>query len=86
MKNHDLFKRGGRFFLPKELIEERPFLVQFICSTVVIVRAELMYLHNGIDYEGFCSEWDLVDDFRKAPIYKALITENNTFTGWQKYE
>jgi len=83
MSNQNLFRRRlGKFNIPTSLISDKPLDVLKILSTVIILRAEHMFVFDAIDYMGISDNFDIVPVGEEIPWYRATITENGII--WQK--
>ena len=81
MNNPGLFKRKGLVRINKESIQDNPKLVLEALSTMLIVRAEHMYLYNYIEYQGYSELFDITEDF-EAPSEYAAVFKDDKFAGW----
>jgi hypothetical protein len=75
-------KRKGKFSLPLELINTSPRTVLKILKDVIIVRAEVMYVSNSIEYYGISDQFDEISDRCVVPTYKAIIDEGIVY--WEQ--
>ena len=62
-------KRLGRFKISLDLIKQSPWLIQRIMSQCIIVRAELLYIGNVVEYEAISYRFDLVKENGAIPSY-----------------
>ena len=82
MSNLGLFKRRlGKFYIDTALIESSPGTVFEILSTVIVVRAEMRWDMDAIEYIGISHSFECLPCGRRVPEYKAIF-EQGRFTGW----
>lgn len=75
----------GSFYLPRELINNNLSICQIILSTVVVIRAEMMYESDSVFYTGFSHGFMELDLGQKAPLYFPIYDlETRQFIKWEK--
>lgn len=65
----ELFERKGKFQI--NLVEFRldPMAIMAVMSSMVVVRAETMYMEGVIEYRAYSPLFDVVDMYASAPEY-----------------
>ena len=82
MSSQSLFKRRlGKFIISTSLIEDSPGTVFEILSTVIVVRAEMRWDIDAIEYIGISHSFECLPCGRKVPEYEAMF-EQGRFMGW----
>lgn len=62
-------RRVGKFSISRDMIENGPELVKQILGKCVVVRAEMMFDRDAIEYIAFCDEFDEVYLGSRPPSY-----------------
>lgn len=76
---------AGKFGIGANLIDENPGLVSAILSTVIVVRAEMIYANNVIEYIGVSPLFAEVPYGEMIPWYKCKVdNEKATIIGWER--
>lgn len=84
MSNPSLFKRRlGKFSFTRDFIEECPQIAQEILSTVIVVRAEMLYDRDAIEYVGLSHSFESLPCGVAAPHYTPWIKDGH-FDSWTK--
>lgn len=73
---NDLMNRKGRFRASKYLIMTNPTAFMKLLSSVLIVRAEAMFISDEIEYEGYSPYFNPVIEGASIPEYR--IEDNDT--------
>lgn len=60
----------GKFSIPRYVINDKPELARRLLRDIIVVRAELDYRTDAIDYIGLCKDFDLVSELEPVPNYK----------------
>lgn len=68
--------RLGKFYIDKDLIENNFEEVQKIMSKVVVVRAEMLYQSNSIEYMAISKDFDEVSEGKEIPTYKVKVSQD----------
>lgn len=63
----------GKFLIVGSLLDKNLDLVQKILSRVVVVRAEYIYHHGGIEYIAISNEFEEIAEFGTLPTYKVNV-------------
>ena len=79
MENAITPKRLGKFLLSAKYIKLYPHkaLKLMTAMGVVVVRAEMMFHNDSIEYTAICDKFDEVPANRQVPHYDLGITEND---------
>lgn len=67
----------GKFVVDAEMIEDDPFSVRLILRDVIVVRAEMMFMSDCVEYVGLHPDFEEVPLGREAPRYTARITRTD---------
>lgn len=73
MKQHEIMKRKGFFKLDKQIIEKEPEIVMQLLGKMIIVRAEMMYITNTIEYGAYSELFEEVEEGKFIPTYDIKI-------------
>lgn len=65
--------RLGRFYIDREILEDDLPLVAEIQSDVIIVKAEMDFAADHIEFWGYSPKFDPIDKGSHAPIYSITI-------------
>jgi hypothetical protein len=87
MSNQDLFKHIGRFHLDKYFMEDNHEAVMQLNSRLIIVRAEVLYWNNMVEYVAICPDFDQIEIGEIPKDYEAIFTTNSEgtkFSHWEK--
>jgi hypothetical protein len=68
-------KRIGRFEMSRELIERDPETARAIMGRCIVVRCEMMYEHDTLEYVALSPDFDEVQQGMIAPEYDVIISE-----------
>ena len=66
-------RRIGSFSIPRKLIERDPVSVRSVMASCVIIRAELMWQHDAVEYTALSPCFDEVPDECVPIDYTILI-------------
>lgn len=69
-------RRMARFSICRQFIEDRPDLVMDLLSGVIIVRAELDFCSDSIEYTGLSELFPLTPRWGILPCIEVLITRD----------
>ena len=87
MSNRSLFSsRLGKFSIDRDYIDTHPGTVQQILSTVIVVRAEMMWDMDRIEYIGISHSFEALPWGSKTPWYTPKVDLNDCFQKWVKDE
>jgi len=85
MSNRSLFSRRlGKFSIDRDYIDTNPGVVQQILSTVIVVRAEMMYHLDKVEYIGLSHSFEALPCGQVAPWYTPKILSDGQFHSWVK--
>lgn len=78
MPEHNMVKskRWGRFHISRHIVEDQPTTVLSMLAGMVIVRAEMMYHLDSIEYYAYADEFEEVDEGAEAPFYTAEMSQD----------
>jgi hypothetical protein len=74
-RNHSE-KRLGRFALSRILIERDPAMARAIMGRCIIVRCEMMYAYDTLEYLALSPSFDAIEHGMRAPEYEVIISES----------
>ena len=66
--------RIGKFTIDQYVINERPHHVLALMKDMIIVRAEYMWAHHGIEYMGIHPDFAALPPGQVAPEYVPIIS------------
>lgn len=67
-------RRIGKFKIAKELIDEQPGTVAKALEGCIIVRAELFYVENNMEYFAYHPDFDPVHPAEVTPQYQLMMS------------
>jgi hypothetical protein len=67
------FRRLGRFAIPSGMIRLKPNEVVAALAGCIIVRAELAWASNNIEYIAICDEFDVTPEGSEPPRYDVVL-------------
>ena len=70
---NDILKRRGRFKISRRMIENDPMLIKRIMGEMIIVRAELMWIGDEIEYVAYSKLFDIIPEQEESPFYKIIF-------------
>jgi hypothetical protein len=75
--NEDIIneRRIGDFTILNHDIRDHNYadVLKSVFGTLIIVRAEQMWHYDGIVYQAYCREFEMVPKGKKAPIYNLTV-------------
>lgn len=69
----------GRFRIWRPMIEREPAVIRSIMARMIVVRAELRWDTDSIEYVALCDDFDLVEQGFIAPEYEIEIHSEEGF-------
>lgn len=72
----DLMMRKGRVVINEDIIRRYPEDILAILANFVVVRAEYVYCHKAVEYQGYCHLFELCLEQFELPTYDFHITRN----------
>lgn len=76
--------RIGRFAIPYAMFGERPDVVHRILRETLVVRAELVFASQAIEYDGFCLGFEPIGEGTTIPDYDIEYDEDADQVTWVK--
>ncbi len=70
-------KRVGKFSIERYLIGDDPSTVHQMLANKVIVRAEVLYEMDAIEYHAYSDDFDEVENGQKIPEYVAEFSREH---------
>lgn len=67
-------KRIGRFVMSIKLVERDQETARAIMGRCVVVRCEMMYANNSLEYMALSPDFDEVQEGEIAPFYEVIIS------------
>lgn len=68
-------RRIGHFALSRELVERHPEMARAVMGRCVVVRCEMMYANDALEYMALSPDFDEVPPGMTVPLYDVLIIE-----------
>lgn len=68
-------KRIGRFAMSRELVERDPETARAVMGRCIVVRCEMMYTHDSLEYMAISPDFDEVPEGTIAPEYDVIISD-----------
>ncbi len=78
--------RLGRFHLSRQMIEDNPGFVRQVMAKIIVVKAELMWATNNIEYVAICDDFKPISGGVIVPEYIAIFHSEKGFQGWEIVE
>lgn len=69
-------KRIGRFAMSTQLVERDPETARAIMGRCIVVRCEMMYAYNTLEYMALSPDFDEVHQGDIVPEYNVIISES----------
>jgi hypothetical protein len=73
----------GRFRISMGTIDKLPDLVKKVMGECVIVRAEMLFELNGIEYTAMSDHFKELTPGERAPYYEVIFSEEADKVRWQ---
>ena len=67
-------RRVGRVSIARDLILHAPGKVALVLAGLLVVRAELSFVRDTVEYEAFCLGFEPISPGAEPPRYEAIIT------------
>ena len=67
-------KRIGRFAMRREIVEQDPETARAIMARCIVVRCEMMYAHDTLEYVALSPDFDEVPQGAIVPEYDVIIS------------
>lgn len=72
----ELCRRLGRFYITHDLLKQEPEAIrEHVLAKMVIVRAELLWERNAIEYVAMSELFDLLPWYHTAPEYGIVMSK-----------
>lgn len=68
-------KRIGRFAMSRQIVERDPKTARAIMGRCIVVRCEMMYAHDTLEYVALSPDFDEVPNGVITPEYDVIISE-----------
>ncbi len=65
----------GRFQISRTIIEEEPWIARCVMSRCIILRAEMLYAEDAIEYWAISDMFEEVEPSFVTPFYEIIIDE-----------
>lgn len=86
-KPEDLYYRRGKFRISLGFLRQSTDTVMALMSKFIVIRAEMLFGEDAIDYTALSPLFDMVEEGHTIPEYRLDIeTENAQISGWHKHE
>lgn len=69
----DLKFRVGIFYVDRELIKSSPESARALLKDMLIVRAELIFTRDAVEYVAYCPHFEPTNDQLQTPLYEATV-------------
>lgn len=69
-------RRIGRFLVQRKLIYDEPATVRLIFEGLIVVRAEMLYHQDAIEYTALGGIFDEVAQDKPVPLYRIEISRH----------
>lgn len=66
-------RKLGRFYIALDVIETKPALALAIMGNVIVVRAELLYESNRVEYMAVSDLFKVVPMTEEVPVYSFVF-------------
>lgn len=64
----------GRFTISKQSIEDQPNIVRAVMQGMIVVRAEMLYPGDAIEYVALWDRFEPVEPGKMIPFYDIRVT------------
>ncbi|MBK6322361.1 hypothetical protein [Candidatus Aalborgicola defluviihabitans] len=71
-------RRIGRFAMSRQLVERDPETARAVMGRVIVVRCEMMYMYNTLEYMALSPDFDEVPEGMIAPEYDVHISDSGS--------
>ena len=68
-------RRIGRFAMSRQLVERDPETARAVMGRVIVVRCEMMYETDTLEYMALSPDFDEVPQNEIAPAYDVMISD-----------
>ena len=68
-------RRIGRFAMSRQLVERDPETARAVMGRVIVVRCEMMYETDTLEYMALSPDFDEVPQNKIAPSYDVIISD-----------
>jgi hypothetical protein len=68
-------KRIGRFAISRQLAERDPETARAVMGRCIVVRCEMMYAHDTLEYMALSPDFDEVPQGQIVPEYDVIISD-----------
>ena len=79
-------KRIGRFSISREFVDKNPEVVLAIMGRVIVVRCEMMYQHDELEYIALSPYFDELPPGMITPKYEVVISKDGACIGFKRSE
>lgn len=79
-----LVNRYGRFSISLDLVHQDPYRIMAILSQCLVVRCELLYAGNRLEYIALSEAFSEVPTGMITPEYQVVISEDGERVEFQK--
>ena len=69
-------QRIGRFAMSRQLLERDPETSRAVMGRCIVVRCEMMYAHDTLEYMALSPDFDEVPQGAIVPEYKVIISDS----------
>ncbi len=71
-------RRIGRFAMSRQLVERDEEIARAVMGRCVVVRCEMMYMDNTLEYVAISPDFDVVPEGTVVPEYEVRISEGGS--------
>ena len=68
-------KRIGRFAMSRQLVEQDSEIARAVMGRCIVVRCEMMYWHDTLEYMALSPDFDEVPQGTVTPEYDVIISD-----------
>ena len=77
-------RRIGRFSMSRQLMERDPEIARSVMGRVIVVRCEMMYHTDTLEYMALSPDFDEVPQNEIAPAYDVIISDGGRLIEFQR--
>lgn len=74
-QENEMNQHNGRFSMSRQLIERDPEIARAIMERCIVVRCEMVYIYDTLEYIALSLDFDEVPKCEVAPEYNVIISD-----------
>lgn len=73
-------RRIGKFSISRRLIEDAPDTCLLVMAKVIVIRAEMLFESNSVEYVALSQLFDEVPQDCESPTYRVMVNLDDIVT------